>query len=78
MSLEKIYGLTPPMVKKMVNNGDLSCAVVRNYEIYDHYLQYKAAHPNKNFREIYNDLADHFKLSASTVRQVISNLDKKS
>lgn len=78
MSLEKIYGISTEILKKMLDNGDLPCSVIRRHEVYDYYLQYKNSNPSKGRTEIYNDLADHFRLSESSIKQIVLNLDKKS
>lgn len=77
MSLEKVYGLSSATVKKLVDNGRMSYCAVRDHEIYDEYLAHRIKNPSKNLYEIYDDLGDHFRVSACTIRKAIDKVDKE-
>jgi hypothetical protein len=78
MSLEKKYQIPAETIKKMVNDGIISCSVNNQYEVFDFYQQYKNSNPCLKLYEIEIDVADKFKLAPRTIRHIIYTIGKKS
>lgn len=78
MSLDKKYQIPAETIKNMVKDGVISFTAVRNHEIYDYYLSYKASNPSKCTMDIYQEVADHYSLSGDSIRVIVTSFVKKS
>jgi hypothetical protein len=74
MTIANKYNIPVDTIKKMVNDGILPCQTHRNDEIYTMYSKIKNSGISKE--KMYLDIAAHFKVSESSVRQVVKRIDK--
>jgi hypothetical protein len=76
MSLADYYGLPESVVKKMISNGHISCSVVSHFEMYEAYKKLLGTGLTKD--QIYTEVSGQFRVSYSTVKLAVWNIDKKS
>lgn len=78
MSLDKKYNIPAETVKRMVNDGVISCSVLRHHEIFDVYQSIKAADPSRRTWDIYCDVANECHVQPELVKKVVYLFGKKS
>jgi len=78
MSLDKKYQIPAETVKKMVQDGVISCSIARHHEIYDYYLSFKSTCSGKSNAEIFFHVAEKMKVSESSVKAIVYKLDRNS
>lgn len=80
MSLEKKYNIPADIVKKLVNDGVISCSVIRHFEIFDAYTNFVASGKaqGKSNPDVYYELGQQLGVSDSTVKQIVYKLGKIS
>lgn len=74
MSLDKKYNIPAETVSKMVQDGVISCSVVRHYELLDMFNAMKVANPTMSNYEIFYHISEKTGNSQDNVKNIVYKL----
>jgi len=72
--LSNKYGVPEPTIKKMINDGVISCSWTKYDEVYDLYQKLKKTGVTKY--KMYMDISIELNINERTVKDIILKLDK--